>query len=179
MPTITRRKLLASAALAPVVGSLAASELSSPRRGATISPREKLRELHFPNVPLTTHEGKQVHFYDDFLKDKIVTINFIYTRCKDACPLTTAHLVKGQKLLGDRVGRDIFLYSLTIDPKHDTPAVLKSFAEEFHTGPGWLFLPGKDDDLELLRVKLGFIDHDPEVDKYRADHIWTVEYGNA
>jgi protein SCO1/2 len=178
MLAITRRRLLASAALAPVVGSLAASEPGSPRRGATLSPREKLRELHFPNVPLTTHEGKQVHFYDDLLKDKIVTINFMYTRCKDACPLTTAHLVKVQKLLGDRVGREIFMYSLTIDPKHDSPAVLKSFAEKSHAGPGWLFLTGKDDDLELLRVKLGFIDPDPEVDKDRANHIGTVEYGN-
>src|SRR5260370_38081898 len=163
MPTITRRKLLASAALAPVVGSLAASEPGSPRRGATISPREKLRELHFPNVPLTTHEGKQVHFYDDLLKDKIATINFMYTRCKDACPLTTPHLVKVQNLLGDRVGRDIFMYSLTIDPKHDTAAVLRSFAEEFHTGPGWLLLTAQDDDLELLRCNIGFMDPDPEV----------------
>ena len=178
MPTITRRKLLASAALAPVVGSLAAGEPGSPRRGATISPREKLRDLHFPNVLLTTHEGKQVHFYDDLLRDKIVVINFMYTRCKDACPLTTAHLAKVQKLLGDRVGRDIFMYYLTIDPKYDTPAVLKSFAGKFHTGPGWLFLTGKDDDLELLRVKLGFIDPDPKVDKNRANHIGTVEYGN-
>src|SRR5215471_2589150 len=178
MPTITRRQLLASAALAPFAGPLLGGEPRSPRRGATVSPRDQIRDLHFPNVALTTHHGKQVRFYDDLLKDKIVTINFMYTSCKDACPLTTAHLVQVQKLLGERVGRDIFMYSLTIDPKHDTPAVLKKFAEKFHTGPGWLFLTGKDDDLELLRVKLGFIDPDPEVDKNRANHIGTVEYGN-
>ena len=178
MPTITRRKLLASAALGPVASLLMAGEPGSPRPGAAISPRERLRDEHFPNVTLTTHQGKQVRFYDDLLKGKIVVINFMYTSCKDACPLTTAHLVKVQKLLGERVGRDIFMYSLTIDPKHDTPAVLKNFAEKFHTGPGWLFLTGKDDDLELLRVKLGFIDPDPEVDKNRANHIGTVEYGN-
>jgi protein SCO1/2 len=86
--------------------------------------------------------------------------------------------VKVQQLLGERVGRDVFMYSLTIDPKNDTPAVLKKFAEKFHTGPGWLFLTGKADDLELLRVKLGFVDPDPEVDKDRANHIGTVEYGN-
>ena len=178
MPTITRRKLFASAALGPVASLLVAGEPGSPRSGAALSPRERLRDERFPNVTLTTHQGKQVRFYDDLLKDKIVTINFMYTSCKDACPLTTAHLVKVQKLLGERVGRDVFMYSLTIDPKHDTPAVLKKFAEKFHTGPGWLFLTGKDDDLELLRVKLGFIDPDPEVDKNRANHIGTVEYGN-
>jgi len=178
MPTITRRKLLASAALGPVASLLMAGEPGSPRPGAAISPRERLRDEHFPNVTLTTHQGKQVRFYDDLLKGKIVVINFMYTSCKDACPLTTAHLVKVQKLLGERVGRDVFMYSLTIDPKHDTPVVLRNFAEKFHTGPGWLFLTGKDDDLELLRVKLGFIDPDPEVDKNRANHIGTVEYGN-
>jgi len=178
MPTITRRRLLASAALAPFAGPLLGGEPRSPRRGATVSPRDQIRDLHFPNVALTTHHGKQVRFYDDLLRDKIVTINFMYTGCKDACPLTTAHLVQVQKLLGERVGRDVFMYSLTIDPKNDTPAVLKKFAEKFHTGPGWLFLTGKDDDLELLRVKLGFIDPDPEVDKNRANHIGTVEYGN-
>lgn len=178
MPRITRRTLLASAALAPFAGSLLASEPHRQWSPARVSPRERFRELHFPNVPLTTHEGKQVRFYDDLLKDKIVTINFMYTSCTDACPLITAHLVKVQKLLGDQVGRDIFMYSFTIDPKYDTPAVLKSFAEKFHVGPGWLFLTGKYDDLELLRVKLGFTDPDPQVDKDRANHIGTVEYGN-
>ncbi len=178
MPRITRRTLLASAALAPFAGSLLASEPHRRWSGAAASPRERFRELHFPNVPLTTHEGKQVRFYDDLLKDKIVTINFMYTSCTDVCPLTTAHLVKVQKLLGDQVGRDVFMYSLTIDPKHDTPDLLKSFAEKFHVGPGWFFLTGKYEDLELLRVKLGFTDPDPEVDKDRANHIGTLEYGN-
>lgn len=178
MPYVTRRTLLASAALAPFAGSLLGSASRPLSRPAALSPRERCRDLHFPNVPLTTHEGRHVRFYDDLLKDKIVVINFMYTSCKDACPLTMAHLVKVQKLLGDQVGRTIFMYSLTIDPKHDTPTVLKGFAEKFHTGPGWLFLTGKDEDLELLRVKLGFIDPDPQVDKDRANHIGTVEYGN-
>ncbi len=178
MSRITRRTLLASAALTPFGGSFLDGAPRPRSRFSTASPRERFRELHFPNVPLTTHEGKQARFYDDLLKDKVVTINFMYTSCKDVCPLTTAHLVKVQKLLGDQVGRDIFMYSLTIDPQHDTPEVLKSFAEKFHVGPGWFFLTGKYDDLELLRVKLGFVDPDPKVDKDRANHIGTLEYGN-
>src|SRR6266571_7336080 len=178
MPAITRRKLLASAALTPFAAALLGSS-SQPRSStATASQRERVRQLHFPNVPLTTHEGKQVHFYDDLLCDKTATINFMYTSCADVCPLTTARLVKVQKLLGDQVGRDIFMYSFTLDPKHDTPEVLNSFAAKFHVGPGWLFLTGKYDYLELLRVKLVFIDPDPQVDKDRANHIGTIEYGN-
>ncbi|HVD92366.1 MAG TPA: SCO family protein, partial [Vicinamibacterales bacterium] len=110
---------------------------------------------YFPNVPLTTQDGKVVHFYDDLLKGKIVAINLIYTTCKYACPLETARLAQVQKLLGDRMGRDVFFYSITIDPDHDTPQVMKEYSERFHAGPGWLFLTGKAADIELISRKIG------------------------
>src|SRR5471030_375464 len=81
---------------------------------------------YFPNVPLTTQDGTTVHFYDDLLKGKVVAINVIYTHCEDECPLETAKLVQVQRLLGDRVGKDVFFYSITIDPKRDTPKVMKA-----------------------------------------------------
>jgi len=84
-----------------------------------------------------------------------VAINLIYTSCKDECPLETARLVQVQQLLGDRVGRDIFFYSISIDPTRDTPAVLKAYAEKFHVGLGWLFLTGKEDDIKGVAKKLG------------------------
>jgi protein SCO1/2 len=110
---------------------------------------------YFPNVPLTTQDGKVVRFYDDLLKGKAVAINLIYTRCSASCPLETAKLVQVQRLLGNRVGKDVFFYSISIDPKHDTPEVLKAYAERFHVGPGWLFLTGKEEDIELVSKKLG------------------------
>src|SRR3954454_4038834 len=110
---------------------------------------------YFPNVPLTTQDGKVVRFYDDLLKGKAVAVNLIYTRCSASCPLETAKLAQVQRLLGDRVGKDIFFYSISIDPTHDTPAALKAYAEKFHAGPGWLFLTGDKDDIKLLSRKLG------------------------
>ncbi|HKC56693.1 MAG TPA: SCO family protein, partial [Vicinamibacterales bacterium] len=110
---------------------------------------------YFPNVPLTTQDGRKVRFYDDLIKGKIVAVNFIYTSCKYACPLETARLAQVQRLLGDRMGRDVFFYSITIDPDYDTPAVLKEYAAKFDAGPGWLFLTGKQDDIDLLNRKLG------------------------
>src|SRR5256714_14478655 len=110
---------------------------------------------YFPNVPLRTQDGATVHLYDDLLKGKAVAINLIYTSCKDECPLETARLVQVQRLLGDRVGKDIFFYSLSSDPTHDTPAVLKAYAEKFGVGPGWLFLTGRTDDITLIAKKLG------------------------
>jgi protein SCO1/2 len=110
---------------------------------------------YFPNVPLTTQDGQVVHFYDDVLKGKNVAINLIYTRCTASCPLETAKLSQVYKLLNGRVGKDIYFYSISIDPKHDTPAVLKAYSKKFNTGPGWTFLTGTKEDIREISKKLG------------------------
>jgi len=110
---------------------------------------------HFPNVELITQDGKKVRFYDDLIKGKVVALELIYTTCKYNCPLETARMVQLQKLLGDRMGKDVFFYSITIEPEHDTPEVLKAYADKYHVGPGWLFLTGKPADIKLISKKLG------------------------
>ena len=110
------------------------------------------------NVPLVTQDGQEVHFYDDVIKGKTVAVNFIYTHCMFACPLETARMAQVQKKLGDRVGKDIFFYSISIDPDHDTPAVLKEYMQDFDIGPGWTFLTGKRADIDLLAYRLGLTD---------------------
>jgi protein SCO1 len=110
---------------------------------------------YFPNVMLTTQDGVEVRFYDDLVKGKIVAVNLIYTTCKYACPLETARLAQVARVLGPRMGRDIFFYSISIDPDVDTPAVLKAYAEKYQAGPGWTFLTGKKDDIDLISKKLG------------------------
>lgn len=142
------------------------------------TPRERLAERSFPNVTLTTHEGKKVKFYDDLLKDKIVLINFMYVKCEGICPGTTANLVRVQKLLGDRVGKDIFMYSITLKPEEDTPQKLAAYAKAYKVGPGWQFLTGDAKDVELLRQKLGFIDRDPVRDANKSNHIGMLRWGN-
>ena len=132
---------------------------------------------YFPNVELTTQDGKTVRFYDDLLKDKVVAIDLIYTHCLDNCPLETARMVQVQKLLGDRVGKDIFFYSISIDPKRDTPEVLKAYAQKFHAGPGWLFLTGKEADIELISKKLGLYSYPDPSD--RDGHTPTLLIGNV
>ena len=110
---------------------------------------------YFPNVTLTTQDGKTVHFYDDLLKDKVVAIELMYTQCRYNCPLETARLAQVQKLLGDQMGKGVFFYSISIDPKRDTPAALKAYAVKFQAGPGWLFLTGREEDIELISKKMG------------------------
>src|SRR5262245_59497484 len=72
------------------------------------------------NVTLRTQDNKEVRFYDDLIKDKTVIINFFYTSCDGKlCDSGTRNLVELQKKLGDRLGRDVFIYSITFDPEHD------------------------------------------------------------
>ncbi len=132
---------------------------------------------YFPNAVLTTQDGQKVHFYDDVLKGKSVVIDMIYTTCGYACPLETARLAQVQKTLGDRVGKDIFFYSITIDPAHDTPKVLKAYMEKYHIGPGWTFLTGKKSDIELIGKKLGLWNNDPDPNNPDG-HTPSVLIGN-
>src|SRR5262245_32629555 len=112
MADAMRRKIVALSALTPLIGAATAVWAAEGRAKTfpvPLSGREKIRQRYLPSVPLFTHEGKKVVFYDDLVKGKIVTINFFYSHCEEICPLVTANLVKVQKLLGDRVGRDIFM----------------------------------------------------------------------
>jgi len=131
---------------------------------------------YFPNVPLTNQDGKVVHFYDDLMKGKNVAVNIIYTHCSASCPLETAKLRQVQKLLGDHVGKDIFFYSISIDPKRDTPAVLKAYAERYHVAPGWQFLTGKQEDINLIAQKLGLTSMTDAVN--RDGHQPSLMIGN-
>jgi protein SCO1 len=137
--------------VAALSSSVAAAD--NPRMGAG----------YFPNVTLTTQDGAPVRFYDDLIKGKIVAVNLIYTTCKYACPLETARLAQVARLLGDRMGRDVFFYSITIDPEHDTPAVLKEYAAKYQAGPGWTFLTGTKGDIDTISKKLGlYSEPDPK-----------------
>ncbi|HZS27795.1 MAG TPA: SCO family protein [Candidatus Angelobacter sp.] len=130
---------------------------------------------YFPNVPLVTQDGKTVHLYDDLLKGRTVLVSVFYTQCQDSCPLETARLLQVQHLLGDRVGKDVFFYSISIDPEHDTPAVLKAYADKFHVGPGWTFLTGTKADVDLVAHKLGLY-YDPGLN--RDGHTVDLMIGN-
>jgi len=151
---------------------LAMSGTSMPGPAQTGTPRN---EQYFPDVQLTTQDGASVRFYD-LIKGKTVAIELIYTSCRFACPLETARLAQVQRLLGDRMGRDVFFYSISIDPEHDTPAVLKAFAETFHAGPGWTFLTGQRADIERLARKLGLYSTPNPEDK--DGHVPALLIGN-
>src|SRR5215475_10204000 len=150
----------------------------SPKQWGTVSPREVIRRRFFPDVTLVTHEGKKVRLYEDLVKDKCVMMNFMYARCTGICSPVTANLKRAQALLKDYVGRDIFMYSFTLKPKEDTPEVLRQYVKERKLGPGWTFVTGHPDDMEQVRVQMGFNDSDPKRDADVTNHTGIVRYGN-
>lgn len=129
---------------------------------------------YFPNTELTTHDGATVRFFDDLIEGKIVVINFIYTSCPDVCPLETAQLTRVQNILGERMGSDVFFYSITIDPDVDTPRVLSEYRDRFRAK--WTFLTGDEDEIIELRRKLGlFVD---EIQDGSNNHNVNMIIGN-
>ena len=132
----------------------------------------------FTNVEVTTQDGRTLRFYADVMRGKILLINFFLTESDAVCPLMTENLVRVQELLAPRVGTDIFMVSITLQPEHDTPEVLAAYARTYGVGPGWLFLTGKRSDIELLRHRLGFVDSDPTQDADLEQHIGTVRVAN-
>src|SRR5262245_8811232 len=140
MKSINRRNLIRMLGMAPFAGGLSARASTWRRESNGSSSREMIRKRYFPNIVLTSHDGKKVRFYDDLIKDKIVMINMMYADCEGVCMPITMNLRKVQTMLGDRMGQDIFIYSLSLKPDEDTPTMLKHYAEMHHVGPGWLFL---------------------------------------
>jgi protein SCO1 len=136
------------------------------------------RRSRLPNPRLLTDQGRTVRFYDDLVRGRIVAVSFFYVRCTGICPRTMENLVEVQRLLGDRMGRDIFMYSVTLTPGQDTPRDLREYRVAHGIKRGWTLLTGQPAEVEHLRRGLGFTDPDPVVDADRSQHSGLLVYGS-
>jgi protein SCO1/2 len=179
MVGITRRTWLSTLLAAPVAGGWAAwaERVGAMAQRQKLSPRERVQRNHLPNIELVAHDGRKVRFYDDLVKDRKVVINFMYAECEKICIPVTANLARAQRMLGDRVGHDIFFYSITLKPDQDSPEHLRHYAQMHHVGPGWLFLTGNKRDIEELRRGLGFARNRPDEDADTSNHTGMLRIG--
>jgi protein SCO1 len=115
------------------------------------SPAEK----YFSDVELINQDGKKMRFYTDVLKGKVVIIDTFFTTCTSVCPPMSRNLEKIQEALGDRLGKEAFIVSISVDPEMDTPPRLKAYGRRFHARPGWTFLTGKKENIDWALYKLG------------------------
>ncbi|WP_139557003.1 SCO family protein [Methylotetracoccus oryzae] len=150
--------------------------------GYALSARRSLRApalaQGLPNTLVQTHDGRSVRFYDDLIRGKIAVINMMYTRCENTCPLGTRNLLRLQQLLGERVGRDVFMYSITLKPDEDDQHVLMKYAERHRVQHGWTFLTAGVEAIRDLRYHLGFVDPDPLLDDDSNTHTAVLRIGN-
>jgi protein SCO1/2 len=136
----------------PAPSSLQNQAQTQPSPGAkTPSPAEK----YFSDVELINQDGHKMRFYSDVLKGKVVIINTFFTTCTSVCPPMNRNLERVQEALGDRLGKDAFLVSISVDPETDTPPRLKEYSRRFHARPGWIFLTGKKENVDWALYKLG------------------------
>ena len=130
------------------------SSLQQPEPAASARMRSPA-EKYFSDVELINQDGQKMRFYSDVLRDKVVVINTFFTTCTGSCPPMNRNLEKVQEALGDRLGKDAFLVSMSVDPETDTPARLKEYSRRFHARPGWIFLTGKKENVDWALYKLG------------------------
>lgn len=129
-------------ALVTFAASVAAAE-SSPARN------------YFTDVVLTDQHGKPVRFYSDVLQGKSVVIESFFASCTGTCPIMNATFAKIQAAVGDRLGKDVVLVSITVDAENDTPQKLNEYAGRMKARPGWMFLTGSKEDVDRALHKLG------------------------
>jgi protein SCO1/2 len=127
---------------------------------------------YFSDVELLDQDGHKVRFYTDMLKGKTVVINAFFTTCTSVCPPMNRNLEKVQEALGDRLGRDVFIVSISVDPTTDTPTRLKEYAQRFHAKPGWTFLTGKKENVDWALYRVG------QYVESKDDHTTIIIVGN-
>ena len=138
-----------------------------------------------PDVEVLDQDGNALHFYTDLIKDKTVAINFIFTNCTTICPPLAATFARLQREMGDKVGKDVHLISISVDPLTDTPERLKAWGAKFKAGPGWTFVTGEKQEMDKLLNALGAAvskreDHTPAlIIGNDSKGVWTRTYGLA
>jgi protein SCO1/2 len=128
--------------------------------------------ISIPDVPVVTQDGRQVHFYRDLVAGRTVAINFIFTTCTTVCPPMGAYFGRLQDELGPRLGRDVHLISVSVDPLTDTAERMAAWGARFGARDGWTLVTGEVQEVERLLKALGVFTPDPE------DHAPVALIGN-
>ena len=164
-------KSILFSALLVLVFTVAASA-QQPAAPANNDAGESAAEKYFSDIQLVNQNGEKMRFYRDLLQGKTVIINTFFATCQGSCLPITRNLEKVQEALGDRLGKDARIISISVDPDVDTPTELKAFSKKFHARPGWYFLTGSKENVAFILKKLGQYVED------KNDHFNIVIIGN-
>ena len=165
--------------------AIAQSNVQQQSQQAPASKEEGSGKLSIPDVVLLDQDGRKVRFYTDLIKGKVVIINFVFTSCKVVCPPLGANFARIQTALGERLGKDVHLISITRDPEMDTPAKLRTWGAKFGARPGWTLVTGEKAQIdEVLLALIGDIARKGEHSAIvlvgsDARGAWKQDYGLA
>lgn len=126
------------------------------------APQANAAQSYFGEIPLVDQDGRTQRLYSDLIQGKVVVIDFMFTSCTGACPIMSNNFAKIQDWLGDRLGKDVYLLSVSVDPANDSPARLKEYAARYKARPGWYFLTGSPENVSAALRKLGNYVENPE-----------------
>lgn len=112
-------------------------------------------QKYFTDVQLVNQDGEKMRLYTDLLQGKTVIINSFFSTCQGSCLPLMRNLQKVQDALGERLGKDARIISISVDPGVDTPPALKAYAKKLQAKPGWYFLTGDKASVEFALKKLG------------------------
>lgn len=135
-----------------------------------------------PDVDCVDQNGKKLRFHTDLVKGKVVVISFIYTKCTSVCPVIGEGVARLQTALGDRVGHDVHLISVSTDPVTDTPEKLKAWGARLKAKEGWTMVTGEKVEMDrLLKVLTGGVSgnkmHEPLLlIGNESKNVWTENY---
>ena len=139
---------------------LATLALASLLWTATLAADAASDRTYFTDTVLVNQDGQEMRFYSDLLAGKVVVIDTFFTSCQGVCPVLIKNFLSLQQSLGDRLGKDVVLISLSVDPETDTPAKLEEFADGIGARKGWYFLAGEKANLDVVLRKLGaWVEH--------------------
>jgi protein SCO1/2 len=157
-------KLLAASIAAAAALSLGCARASAQETHAaqqtqpksqTQTDEQAAAQKYFTDVSLVNQDGEAMRLYSDLLKGKVVVIDFFFATCQGTCLPMNRNLQKVQDSLGDRLGKEVYLISISVDPAVDTPARLKEYAKKLNARPGWYFLTGEKASVDFALHKLG------------------------
>lgn len=114
-------------------------------------------QTYFSDVVLVNQNGEKMRLYSDLLQGKVVVINSFFATCPGSCLPMERNLEKMQQALGDRLGKEVHIISISVDPLVDTPANLKEYAKKLHARPGWYFLTGEKQNVDFALKKIGHL----------------------
>lgn len=126
---------------------------SDTKRQAT--KRQAAAQNYFSDITLVNQDGEPVRFYSDLIKDKVVVINAFFATCQGSCLPMNRNLEKVQEAFKNRLGKDLLIISISVDPALDTPSSLKEYAKKLKAVRGRLFITGKKENVDWALYKLG------------------------